>query len=36
MVASSERVRLHGFQTLPDEWYVLRKCRFDHRRADGS
>ena len=33
---SSERVRVHGFQTLSDDWYVLRKYRFDYRRADGS
>ena len=33
---SSERVRVHGFQTLSDDWYVLRKYRFDYRRSDGS
>ena len=33
---SSDRVRVHGFQTLSDDWYVLRKYRFDYRRADGS
>ena len=33
---SSERIRVHGFQTLSDDWYVLRKYRFDYRRSDGS
>src|SRR5262245_59904269 len=33
---SSERVKIHGFATLADDWYVLRKYRFDYRRADGS
>jgi nudix-type nucleoside diphosphatase (YffH/AdpP family) len=36
MVAASERVRVHGYDTLSDDWYVLRKSRFDYRRADGS
>ena len=30
------RVRIHGYETLSDDWYVLRKYRFDYRRADGS
>lgn len=29
-------VRIHGYETLSDDWYVLRKYRFDYRRADGS
>ena len=36
MVAGSERVRVHGYDTLSDDWYVLRKYRFGYRRADGS
>ena len=35
-VATPDRVRVHGYQTLADDWYVLRKYRFDYRRADGS
>ena len=35
-VAPPDRVRVHGYQTLADDWYVLRKYRFDYRRADGS
>jgi GDP-mannose pyrophosphatase NudK len=34
--APEERVRIHGFETLADDWYVLRKYRLDYRRADGS
>jgi nudix-type nucleoside diphosphatase (YffH/AdpP family) len=33
---ASERVRIHGFETLADDWYVLRKYRLDYRRADGT
>ena len=29
-------MRVHGYETLADDWYVLRKYRFDYRRADGS
>lgn len=36
MSGNTERVRVHGYQTLADDWYVLRKYRFDYRRADGS
>ena len=35
-VATPDRVRVHGYQVLADDWYVLRKYRFDYRRADGS
>lgn len=33
---TSERVRIRGCQTLADDWYVLRKYRFDYRRTDGT
>ena len=29
-------MRIHGCQILADDWYVLRKYRFDYRRADGT
>ena len=32
----ASHVRIHGYETLSDDWYVLRKYRFDYRRADGS
>ena len=35
-VVASDRVRVHGFQTLSDDWYVLRKYRFALRRTDGT
>ena len=34
--ADASHVRIHGYETLSDDWYVLRKYRFDYRRADGS
>jgi nudix-type nucleoside diphosphatase (YffH/AdpP family) len=30
------RVRIVGHDVLADDWYVLRKYRFDYRRRDGS
>ena len=32
---SAERIRILGFETLADDWYVLRKYRFEFRRSDG-
>lgn len=32
----TSHVRVHGYETLSDDWYVLRKYRFDYRRADGT
>jgi nudix-type nucleoside diphosphatase (YffH/AdpP family) len=34
--ASSDKIRIRGVETLADDWYVLRKYRFDFRRSDGS
>ncbi|MGE3292676.1 MAG: hypothetical protein AB7I59_03760 [Geminicoccaceae bacterium] len=33
---ASERVRIRGCRTLADDWHVLRRYRFDHRRTDGT
>jgi nudix-type nucleoside diphosphatase (YffH/AdpP family) len=33
---AASHVRINGFETLSDDWYVLRKYRFDYRRADGT
>jgi len=35
-VEPAERIRIVGVETLADDWYVLRKYRFDFRRSDGS
>jgi nudix-type nucleoside diphosphatase (YffH/AdpP family) len=32
----SGSVRIVGHEVLADDWYVLRKYRFDYRRRDGS
>ncbi|MFL5337243.1 MAG: NUDIX domain-containing protein [Geminicoccaceae bacterium] len=34
-VEPTERIRIVGVETLADDWYVLRKYRFDFRRSDG-
>jgi nudix-type nucleoside diphosphatase (YffH/AdpP family) len=31
-----ERVRIRDVQVLSDDWYVLKKTRFDYRRRDGT
>jgi nudix-type nucleoside diphosphatase (YffH/AdpP family) len=31
----SNRLRIHEVTTLSDDWYVLKKTRFDWQRADG-
>ncbi|WP_445679099.1 NUDIX domain-containing protein [Radicibacter daui] len=33
---SNPAITLEGFETLSDDWYVLRKYRVRHRRRDGS
>ena len=33
---SSDRVKIERADVLSDNWYVLRKYRFDYRRADGA
>ena len=33
---AASHVRIQAVETLADDWYVLRKYRFDYRRADGS
>ena len=30
------RVRITGTETLSDDWFVLKKTRFDYRRRDGT
>ena len=32
---STARISILGFETLADDWYVLRKYRFEFRRSDG-
>ncbi|SPJ22820.1 NUDIX domain-containing protein [Palleronia abyssalis] len=32
----SDRVRLHELTVLSDNWYTLRKARFDYRMSDGT
>ena len=32
----TNRIRIHEVRTLSDDWYVLKKTRFDWRRSDGS
>lgn len=32
----AERIRIHDVTLLSDDWYVLKKTRFDYRRADGT
>jgi len=32
----NDRVRIVDVQLLSDDWYVLKKTRFDYRRRDGS
>jgi nudix-type nucleoside diphosphatase (YffH/AdpP family) len=31
-----QRLRIHDVQLLSDDWYVLKKTRFDWRRRDGA
>lgn len=31
-----DRIRVREVQVLADDWYVLRKTRFDYRRRDGT
>ena len=33
---ATSHVRIQAVETLADDWYVLRKYRFDYRRADGT
>ena len=33
---ATSHVRIQVVETLADDWYVLRKYRFDYRRADGT
>ncbi len=33
---AASHVRIQAVETLADDWYVLRKYRFDYRRADGT
>lgn len=33
---TQDRVRVQGYETLADDWYVLRKYAFDYRRGDGT
>lgn len=35
-IPASERAMIRGREVLSDDWYVLRKYRFDYRRADGT
>jgi GDP-mannose pyrophosphatase NudK len=35
-VEPTERIRIVGVETLAEDWYVLRKYRFEFRRSDGS
>jgi GDP-mannose pyrophosphatase NudK len=35
-VEPAERIRIVGVETLAEDWYVLRKYRFEFRRSDGS
>lgn len=35
-IPASERAMIRGCEVLSDDWYVLRKYRFDYRRADGT
>lgn len=32
----ADRIRIHDVTLLSDDWYVLKKTRFDYRRADGT
>lgn len=32
----ADRIRIHDVTLLSNDWYVLKKTRFDYRRADGS
>ncbi|MFO1049038.1 MAG: NUDIX domain-containing protein [Geminicoccaceae bacterium] len=36
VIPIGERVKIRGCEVLSDDWYVLRKYRFDYRRADGT